>query len=115
MKCVRKENWQPSDCAQVRTKHLLVKREVSKEVPAYKWEVQKVCGACAHRCMTEDRMVPASMIANEKPTAEEVESAPVAQQASATEPVAAERQEAAPAAPSVAMSVKAKLWSLLGK
>jgi hypothetical protein len=115
VKCVRKENWQPSDCAQVRTKHMLVKREVSKEVPAYKWEVQKVCRACACKCMAEDRQVPASMIANDKSEAEQAESVDEVQQASASEP--AERADVAPAPgpTSPAMIVKAKLMSLLGK
>lgn len=33
-------------CAQVRTKRVLVKKEVEKEVPDYKWVVEEVCCGC---------------------------------------------------------------------
>src|SRR5579859_1082585 len=46
--CKHHHNWiyEPSDCAQIRTKKKLVKIETTKEVPSYKWVVQKVCGHC---------------------------------------------------------------------
>jgi hypothetical protein len=33
-------------CAEVRTKKVLVKKEIEKEVPAYKWVVEEVCCQC---------------------------------------------------------------------
>ena len=33
-------------CAEVRTKRVLIKKEVEKEVPAYKWVVEEVCCEC---------------------------------------------------------------------
>lgn len=37
--------YKPS-CAEVRTKKVLVKKEIEKEVPAYKWVVEEVCCHC---------------------------------------------------------------------
>ena len=37
--------WQPS-CGCVRTRHVLMKREVTKEVPSYKCVVEYVCERC---------------------------------------------------------------------
>lgn len=39
--------WQPR-CARVHTKKKLVKKEVTKEVPDYKWEVEEYCCVCGH-------------------------------------------------------------------
>jgi hypothetical protein len=39
--------WQPT-CARVRTRKKLVKDEVSKEVPDYKWVVEEYCCVCGH-------------------------------------------------------------------
>lgn len=39
--------WQPT-CARVRTRKKLVKKEVTKEVPDYKWEVEEYCCVCGH-------------------------------------------------------------------
>ncbi|HEV3024035.1 MAG TPA: hypothetical protein VGX76_16280 [Pirellulales bacterium] len=37
--------WQPT-CAKVRTRTKLVKKEVSKEVPDYRWVVEEICCGC---------------------------------------------------------------------
>lgn len=39
--------WQPT-CARVHTRKKLVKKEVTKEVPDYKWVVEEYCCACGH-------------------------------------------------------------------
>lgn len=39
--------WQPT-CARVRTRKKLVKKEVTKEVPDYKWVVEEYCCVCGH-------------------------------------------------------------------
>ncbi len=51
--------WKPT-CAHVRTRAKLVKKEVSKEVPDYTWEVEEVCCGCGH-CLsrTEQADAPA--------------------------------------------------------
>lgn len=36
-------------CAKVRTKRVLVKKEVTKEVPEYKWVVEEVCCKCGEK------------------------------------------------------------------
>ena len=38
--------WKPSSHAQVRTRKLLVKKEVKKVVPKYRWVVEYVCDGC---------------------------------------------------------------------
>lgn len=42
----RKIIWQPTCCAKVHTRKQLVKEEVSKEVPNYKWVVDEYCCVC---------------------------------------------------------------------
>jgi hypothetical protein len=42
----RKIIWQPTGCAKVHTRKTLVKEEVSKEVPSYKWVVDEYCCVC---------------------------------------------------------------------
>lgn len=39
--------WQPT-CARVHTRKKLVKKEVTKEVPDYKWVVEEYCCVCGH-------------------------------------------------------------------
>lgn len=41
----RKPVWKPT-CARVRTKTKLVKKEVTKEVPTWKWVVEEICCDC---------------------------------------------------------------------
>ncbi|MEX0713051.1 MAG: hypothetical protein WD278_11920 [Pirellulales bacterium] len=43
----RHVQWEPT-CATVRTRKKLVKREVTKEVPSFKWVVEKTCNQCGH-------------------------------------------------------------------
>ena len=49
--CCEKPIYKPT-CAEVHTKKKLVKHEVTKEEPTYKWVVETVCDECAHRCIT---------------------------------------------------------------
>ncbi len=44
--------WQPT-CAKVHTRKKLVKKEVTKEVPDYKWVVEEYCCVCG-RCVKVD-------------------------------------------------------------
>jgi hypothetical protein len=44
--------WRPG-CAEVRTKKVLVKKEVKKKVPSYKWVVEEVCNSCRSVCSQE--------------------------------------------------------------
>jgi hypothetical protein len=50
--CGCKKHVYTPTCATVRTRTKLVKKEVTKEVPSYRWVVEKVCPACA--CKTGD-------------------------------------------------------------
>jgi hypothetical protein len=43
--CKKVTDWLPT-CAQVRTKHKLIKHETTKEVPSYKWVVENRCEKC---------------------------------------------------------------------
>jgi hypothetical protein len=45
--------WQPT-CAKVHTRKKLVKKEVTKEVPDYKWVVEEYCCVCG-QCVKVDR------------------------------------------------------------
>lgn len=49
--CCEKPVYKPTG-AILHTKKKLVKHEVTKEVPTYKWVVETVCDDCAHRCHT---------------------------------------------------------------
>jgi hypothetical protein len=49
--CCEKPVYKPT-CAAVHTKKKLIKHEVTKKVPSYKWVVETVCDHCAHRCLT---------------------------------------------------------------
>jgi len=50
--------WQPT-CGKVRTRKNLVKKEVSKEVPDYKWVVEEICSGCGQcACRTEHTRCP---------------------------------------------------------
>ncbi|HVC93726.1 MAG TPA: hypothetical protein VND64_08550 [Pirellulales bacterium] len=46
----RRTIWKPT-CAKVRTRTNLVKKEVKKEVPDYKWVVEEICPGCG-RCVS---------------------------------------------------------------
>jgi hypothetical protein len=46
-------------CAEVRTKKVLVKKEVEKEVPAYKWVVEEVCCQCGQPMQAGGQAAPA--------------------------------------------------------
>jgi hypothetical protein len=50
--------YQPT-CAQVRTKRVLVKKEIEKEVPAYKWVVEEVCCQCGQPVQEGAQAAPA--------------------------------------------------------
>ena len=50
--CGCKKHVFTPNCATVRTRTKLVKKEVTKEVPSYRWVVEKVCPACA--CKTSE-------------------------------------------------------------
>jgi hypothetical protein len=50
----RKFIWQPT-CAKVYTRKKLVKNEVKKEVPDYKWVVEEYCCVCGHYIKVEDQ------------------------------------------------------------
>jgi hypothetical protein len=52
-------DWCPSGCATPIAPKLLVKYEVTKEIPAYKWVVQPLCCHCAEKAREEDKTVPA--------------------------------------------------------
>jgi hypothetical protein len=45
--------WQPQ-CAKVYTRKKLVAKEVTKEVPDYKWVVEKYCCVCGHYIKAEE-------------------------------------------------------------
>jgi hypothetical protein len=47
-------------CAQVRTKRVLVKKEIEKEVPAYKWVVEEVCCQCGQPMQADAQAAPAA-------------------------------------------------------
>jgi hypothetical protein len=51
-------DWCPSDCATPICTKQLVKYEVTKEIPAYKWVVQPLCSHCAEKAKEEDKKVP---------------------------------------------------------
>lgn len=46
--------WQPT-CAKVHTRKTLVKKEVTKEVPDYKWVVEEYCGVCGQLIKVDGR------------------------------------------------------------
>jgi len=47
--CCEKPVYEPTG-AQIHTKKKLIKHEVTKEVPTYKWVVETLCDDCACRC-----------------------------------------------------------------
>ena len=53
--------WQPSQCAKVQTKKVLVKEVVTKKVPSYKWVVEYKCGGCGN-CGSIEKPADASQI-----------------------------------------------------
>ena len=59
--------WQPSTCATIHTRHHLLKREVVKQVPTYKWVVETVCGGCAGKCAQQSLPPGAAEMAGPKP------------------------------------------------
>jgi hypothetical protein len=42
-------DWCPGD-ARVRTKKVLLKKEVKKKVPSYEWVIEDLCGSCSAQC-----------------------------------------------------------------
>ncbi|HTN74277.1 MAG TPA: hypothetical protein VL096_03490 [Pirellulaceae bacterium] len=60
--------WEPSACAKVQTRKVLVKEEVKKKVPAYKWVVEYKCGGCGN-CGTIEKAVDAKTAATLAPSA----------------------------------------------
>jgi len=61
--------WKPT-CAKVRTKKNLVKKEVKKEVPDYKWVVEEICRGCGH-CVSRTEHTEAPSQANMADDSEE--------------------------------------------
>ncbi len=51
-------DWCPSDCACLKTRKILTKYELTKEIPAFKWVVQPLCGSCAEKAKLQDKMIP---------------------------------------------------------
>lgn len=51
--------WQPT-CAKVYTRKTLVKKEVTKEVPSYKWVVEEYCCVCGQLIKVASQEKPAS-------------------------------------------------------
>jgi hypothetical protein len=51
--CCEKPVYRPTS-AVIHTRKKLVKHEVTKEEPSYKWVVEKVCDGCSHGCHTCD-------------------------------------------------------------
>ena len=45
-------DWCPGD-ARVRTKKVLLKKEVKKKVPAYEWVIEDLCASCSSNCNSE--------------------------------------------------------------
>jgi hypothetical protein len=80
-KCCSKPVYRPTG-ATVYTKKKLVKKEVSKEVPVYKWTVETICDGCAHRCRCcENGKTPAQVeaeaLAESEAAGEEAEIEPI--------------------------------------
>lgn len=63
--------WKPSAHAEVRSRNVLIKKEVTRELPVYRWVVEYVCPQCAGA--TE--AIPAGEPAKEQPEAEETPAA----------------------------------------
>ena len=89
--------WSPSRCAEVRTRKILIKNEVKKKVPSYKWVVETVCsecgccrdGACAADCDEPAAEAPAT--ADEAPSpADEAPAPPQAAKTSARKHILAD-------------------------
>lgn len=58
--------WEPTTCAAVHTRKVLVKEEVKKKVPSYKWVVEYQCGGCGH-CGAHEKVVDAKTAAQLQP------------------------------------------------
>jgi hypothetical protein len=54
-KCETRTVWQPGCCADIRTVNKLVKYEVTKKVPTYKWVVEYCCDQCCCEITEEAR------------------------------------------------------------
>ncbi len=107
VKCVKKEHWTPSPCGRIITQRSLVKKEVVKEVPAYKWEVVHLCPACQRSAEMKNRAVPKEMIVDDTIPADEV--AGDVALASASEPMNAEAIDTKSAASEAAASARAPI------
>jgi hypothetical protein len=51
-------DWCPGECATPLTAKQLVKYEVTKEIPAYRWEAVPMCAGCAEKAKEEDKKIP---------------------------------------------------------
>lgn len=80
---IRRNIWEPSDCATVHTRHLLLRREVVKKVPTYKWVVEYVCCDCegAGACAQQPLPPEAEQLAGPKPDLSDEQAAQPARQA----------------------------------
>jgi hypothetical protein len=56
--------WKPT-CAKVRTRTNLVKKEVEKEVPDYKWVVEEICGGCGNCVSRTERSAGTSLASDD--------------------------------------------------
>jgi len=65
--------WKPT-CAKVRTRTNLVKKEIKKEVPDFKWVVEEICGGCGH-CVSRTERSAGTSLASIDDRAEGTESA----------------------------------------
>jgi len=65
--------WKPT-CAKVRTRTNLVKKEIKKEVPDYKWVVEEICRGCGH-CLSRTEHAAAPSLVSAGDHADEIESA----------------------------------------
>jgi hypothetical protein len=60
--------WNPSRCADLYTRKILIKKEVPKKVPSYKWVVEYVCCECGCEQSAGDCAVPTPEEAAPTPT-----------------------------------------------
>jgi hypothetical protein len=57
--CGKKKWVYTPTCATVRSRTKLVKKDVTKEVPAYRWVVENLCESCANKSNSEQQQKPA--------------------------------------------------------
>jgi hypothetical protein len=88
--------WKPA-CAEVRTRTNLVKKEIKKEVPDYKWIVEEICPGCGH-CVSRTERSTGSSLASIDDHTEGTESAIDGSPDDADFALAGDHQAVAPAA-----------------